>query len=137
MDSTDWRAGTPAPPTGYGVGMDEIHLGDIKGRRVIGNHGTTLGTIEDAAVDPRTWRISGFVVSLRRDIADRFDVERRRKGGLFEQGGPRVQIGAERVQTFGENVILNVDAEQIATSLRAAMPEENVDYTDEGRSARP
>ncbi len=115
------------------MGMDEIHLADIKGRRVIGNHGTTLGTIEDAAIDPRTWRVSGFVVSLRRDVAERFDVEpRHHRGGLFEQGGPRIQIGAERVQTFGENVILNVDADQIASTLRAASPgEENVDYTDE------
>jgi sporulation protein YlmC with PRC-barrel domain len=135
MDPTDWRTGTTLPPTGQGFGFDEIHLADIKGRRVIGNHGTTLGTIEDAAIDPKTWRVSGFVVALKRDVTDRLDVApRHRGGGLFEQGGPRIQIGADRVQTFGENVILNVDAEQIASTLRAAAPaDEDVDYVDEGR----
>jgi sporulation protein YlmC with PRC-barrel domain len=107
------------------MGMDEIHLGDIKGRRVIGNHGTTLGTIEDAAIDPRTWKVAGFVVNLDREFADRYQVGEERRGRLFDMhvgGGPRVQIGAERVQTFGENVILNVDADQIAQTLRTFAP---------------
>ncbi|MEA3201601.1 MAG: hypothetical protein QOE90_3029 [Thermoplasmata archaeon] len=106
-------------------GNDEIHLDDIKGRRVIGRMGTTLGTIEDAAIDPRTWRVSGFVVSLRRDVADRLNMAEPRHGLFDAHGGPRIQIGAERVATFGENVILNVDTDQIVSTLQASMPPES------------
>lgn len=117
--------------------MDEIHLEDIRGRRVIGAHGTTLGTIEDAAIDPRTWRVSGFVVSLKREVAERLNLaEGGERKGFFDLGGnhagPRVQIGAERVATFGENVILNVDAEQIASTLRMAAPYEPGVYDERG-----
>lgn len=112
---------------------EEIHLEDIRGRRVIGSHGTTLGTIEDAAIDPRTWKVSGFVVNLDRELAERYQLPGAQKRGFLETRpqGHQVILGAERVQTFGENVILNVDADQIASQLRAAYPMDDVAPRDE------
>lgn len=105
---------TPTPRVDPATVGAEIHIGDLKGRPVIGNRGTTVGRIEDVTIDPHTWKVSGFVVNLRRELAQRFNMEAPLLGDA-----PRIVLGAERVQTVGENVLLNVDADEMAAQLRA------------------
>src|SRR5439155_26321526 len=99
----------PAPRT--------FNIQSVKGRKVIDSLGNDVGTIEDIVIEPGTWKVSGFLVSLRRDLADKLHVERR---GML--ANPRIEIGSERVHTVGDNVILNIATEDIADALRERAP---------------
>lgn len=92
--------------------MRNVNLGRVKGRPVIDANGDNVGTVDDVVVDPGTWKVSGFVVTLRRDVAQRFQLQ----AGFLES--PRVELGSERVKTVGDNVILNIPLDMIQESLR-------------------
>lgn len=94
------------------IGRDEVTTGALKGRTVIDNQGATLGDVDDISIDPQNWRVTGLVVNLRREVADDLNL---RKGWT---GGARVQFGAERVQSIGDNVLLNLNTDEIAGILR-------------------
>src|SRR5438067_1655013 len=94
-----------------------FNLQAVKGRKVIDSLGNDVGTIEDIVIEPGAWKVSGFLVSLRRDLADRLHVERR---GML--ANPRIEIGSNRVQTVGDNVILNIAMDDIAEALRDRAP---------------
>lgn len=89
-----------------------VNLGRVKGRPVIDANGDNVGVVEDVVVDPGTWKVSGFVVQLKRDVAQRFHLQ----GGFLDQ--PRVEVGAERVKTVGDNVILNIGLDVIGDTMR-------------------
>ena len=89
-----------------------VNLGRVKGRPVIDANGDNVGTVDDVVVDPVTWKVSGFVVTLKRDVAQRFQLQ----AGFMDS--PRVEVGSERVKTVGDNVILNIPLELIQESLR-------------------
>ncbi len=93
--------------------MTEYNVGDLKGRSVIDRSGKSLGVVEDISVDPTEWRVLGVVVSVDKDTAEDLNLERT---GF---GGSKLSLKPERVATFGENVILNVDANDIAALLRS------------------
>jgi sporulation protein YlmC with PRC-barrel domain len=93
--------------------MVEYTLDDIKGRHVIDNGGTDLGEVQDISVDPDTWEVRSFLVGVRREIADDLHLERPGLGG-----SARLSISKERVQSFGENVLLNVNRDDIARIIR-------------------
>ena len=99
----------PAPRT--------FSIGHVKGRQVIDANGNNVGTVDDVVVDPASWKVSGFIVSLKRDVADRFQLPRK---GFLENA--RIEIGSERVRTVGDNVILNIDASVIGDALREREP---------------
>lgn len=102
---------------------DDVNLHDMRGRTVIDSRGATVGRIEDVAIDPREWKVSGFIIDVRRDLAERFGLAPAGRGGLFESGRPtRINLGSERVKTFGENVLLNVDTMEIASLLHRSAP---------------
>jgi len=92
--------------------MSEYTLDDIRGRNVIDTRGTTLGEVEDVLFDSNNWQVSGFLVNLRREVADDLHLDK----PAF--GNARLTISKERVQAMGENVILNVNTDDIATILR-------------------
>lgn len=94
-----------------------VNLGRMKGRPVIDSNGDNVGTVEDVVVDPTSWKVSGFVVTLRREVIQRLGVQ---KAGLLDQ--PRVELGSERIQTVGDNVILNIALDVIQESLRRREP---------------
>lgn len=89
-----------------------FNLGRMKGRPVIDANGDNVGTVEDVSVDPNTWKVNGLVVSLKRDVAQRFHAG----GGFLDH--PRVELGAERIRTVGDNVILNIDLAVIGETLQ-------------------
>lgn len=89
-----------------------VNLGRMKGRPVIDINGDNVGVVEDVVVDPSSWKVSGFVVTLKREVAQRF----RLQSGFLDQ--PRVELGSERIRTVGDNVILNIDLTVIQESLR-------------------
>lgn len=90
-----------------------FQIGDVKGRRVIDTNGDNVGKIRDVVIEPGTWKVGGFVVSLRRDVAAKLRLERSTFGS-----GPNVEVPTERVRTVGENVILNVGRDEIGDSMR-------------------
>lgn len=90
----------------------EITTDRIRGRNVIDNRGSNLGTVDDIAFDTSTWRIRGLVVNVSKDVADDLHLDR----GTFSNA--KLELAPERVQAFGENVILNVDTDQLAGMLR-------------------
>jgi sporulation protein YlmC with PRC-barrel domain len=90
----------------------ELTTERIRGRNVIDNRGTNLGTVEDVAFDSNDWRIRGLVVNVRKEVADSLNLDR----GTFSTA--RLELAPERVQAFGENVILNLDTDQLAGILR-------------------
>lgn len=90
-----------------------FNIGRMKGRPVIDANGDNVGTVEDVSVDPNSWKVSGLVVTLKRDVAQRFNVA---SGGFLDQ--PRLELGSERIRTVGDNVILNIDMSVIGESLR-------------------
>lgn len=89
-----------------------VNLARVKGRPVIDSNGDNVGVVEDVVVDPGTWKVSGFVVQLKREVAQRFHLQ----GGFLDQ--PRVEVGAERVKTVGDNVILNIGLDVIGDTVR-------------------
>ena len=89
-----------------------VNLGRMKGRPVIDANGDNVGVVDDVVVDPNSWKVSGFVVTLRREVAQRFQLQ----AGFLES--PRVELGSERIKTVGDNVILNIDLTIIRESLR-------------------
>ena len=98
--------------------MRNVNLGRVKGRPVIDANGDNVGTVDDVAVDPVTWKVSGFVVTLKREVAQKF----RLQAGFMDS--PRVEVGSDRVKTVGDNVILNIPLDVIQESLhrREAAP---------------
>lgn len=100
-------------PSPFAPRLRNFSINEVKGRTVIDSNGDNVGTIEDVVVDPEDWKVSGFVVSLRREVADLLRMERR---GFMDT--PRIEIGAERIRTVGENVILNIERDTIAQALR-------------------
>jgi sporulation protein YlmC with PRC-barrel domain len=96
----------------------DVNLGRMKGRPVIDSNGDDIGTVEDVVLDPGTWRVSGFLVTLRREVAEALHIPR--KG--FLDNGPRIEITSDRVLTVGDNVLLNIDRGTIADALHADRP---------------
>jgi sporulation protein YlmC with PRC-barrel domain len=97
-------------------------INDVKGRQVIDANGDNVGTVEDVAIDPQSWKVSGLVVGLRREVAERLDIVGQRGGARWLGGGPTVEIRTERIRSVGDNIILNIDRDAIAEALRHGEP---------------
>lgn len=82
----------------------------VRGCPVIDNQGANLGTLDDIAFDPQTWRVRGIVVSVHRDVAQALR--------LGPAGARKLELAPERVQAMGDNIILNLDASQLAGLLQ-------------------
>lgn len=93
--------------------MDEIDSASLRGRQVIDNKGKNIGSVNDIAIDPSSWRVRGLIVDIEREVAENLHMDK----PIFS-GKPRLEIGTERVEALGDNVILNVDTDQIAGLLR-------------------
>lgn len=91
---------------------NEFSVEQLKGRPVIDRNGKNLGQVTDVSLNPRDWRVTGFIVDVDREIADRLHLDRPMMGNA------RLQVGAERVETFGDNLILNVGLAEIAGHIQ-------------------
>lgn len=106
-------------------GQRAFSINDVKGRQVIDANGDNVGTVEDVAIDPQTWKVSGLVVALRREVAERLDMgSGNRSPKAWLGGGPTVEIRTERIRSVGDNIILNIDRDAIAEALRHGAPPE-------------
>jgi|ERR1051325_8401453 sporulation protein YlmC with PRC-barrel domain len=103
-------------------------IGDVKGRQVIDANGDNVGTVEDVAIDPASWKVSGLVVSLRRDVAERLAMGGSKGAKGWLGGGPSVEIRTERIRSVGDNIILNIDRDAIAEALRHGAPPDTSVY---------
>lgn len=90
----------------------DMSVENLRGRHVIDRSGTTLGAIDDLAIDSSNWRVTGLVVTVDREVADRMHLKR-----PF-MGEARVQVGTERIEALGENVLLNVGVNDLAALLQ-------------------
>lgn len=98
----------------------EFNLQDVKDRNVIDSSGDNVGTVVDVVIDPTTWRVSHFLVALRRDLEPEITG---RQPALFEtRRGHLFEIAAERIRTVGDNVVLNVALASILERLRSGEP---------------
>lgn len=95
---------------------NEYTLDQIRGRPVIDTRGNTLGDVQDVTFDPTNWEVRNVLVNLRKEIADDLRIDK----PTF--GNARLSVSRERVQTLGENVILNVNTDDIAMMLRGGAP---------------
>ena len=90
-----------------------LDIGDLRGRKVIDNRGATVGEITDLSIDPNAWRVRGVIVEVDRQVADDIHIDK----PLFT-GRPKLEIATDRIAAMGDNVILNVTTDDIATLLR-------------------
>ena len=110
--STIAREAPRVPASTPGHMQRNVNLGRMKGRPVIDANGDNVGVVDDVVVDPSSWKVSGFVVNLKREVAQRFQLQ----AGFLDS--PRVELGSERIKTVGDNVILNIELDVIRESLR-------------------
>lgn len=95
----------------YGNDVGHVSAGQLKGRTVIDSRGTAIGEVEDVAIDPSGWRVSGIMVNVRKEVADSLRLDRR----MF--GGTHLQVATERIESVGDAVLLNVDTAEMASRL--------------------
>lgn len=89
----------------------EVSIADLKGKNVIDSKGNELGSVADVSIDPRAWNVSGVILNVRRDVADRLNLDRPLMGDA------RLQVSPQRIENVGDNVMLNVDLATIAGSI--------------------
>lgn len=89
----------------------ELSIDELKGRHVIDRMGNEVGSVSDIAIDPDAWRVSGVILSVRKDVADRLHLDRPLMGDA------QLDISPDRIQNVGDNVMLNVDLDAIAGRL--------------------
>ena len=109
--STDGAARSVKDGARGGATMTTLRTEDIKGRPVVDSAGDELGHVEDVRFDPQALRITGFVVNVSKDAADRLSL---RRGAL---SGARIEVGVERLRSIGDTVLLNLDQRAIAGLL--------------------
>lgn len=93
------------------TGSGNLTADGLKGRNVIDSRGTTIGEVSDVALDPVGWRVTGLVVNVSKDVADRLRLDRPLLGTA------KVEFGAERIGSVSDNVILNVNSDEIAGAI--------------------
>lgn len=75
----------------------------IKGRQVYDSAGNELGTLEDVSLSPDALRVTGFVVKVNREAAERLHLD----APLL--GSARIEVGADRLGSVGDGILLNID----------------------------
>lgn len=95
-----------------GQRMVEYSTHDVKGRSVIDTRGKSVGRVDDVLFDPDQWEVQSLLVDLDDEVAKDLNI----KKGLFKPG--QLAISRHRVESVGENILLNVDTHDIADLLR-------------------
>ena len=91
--------------------MTTLRTEDVKGRPVVDSAGDELGHVEDVAFDAQALRITGFIVTVTNQAADRLTIDRPTLGHA------RLEVGVDRLRSLGDTVLLNVDQRAIAGLL--------------------
>lgn len=92
-------------------GSGHLTADALKGRNVIDSRGATIGEVSDVALDPVGWRVTGLLVNVNKEVADRLRLDRPLLGAA------QVEFGAERIGSVSDNVILNLNSDEIAGAL--------------------
>lgn len=83
----------------------------VRGREVFDSAGNRLGNIEDVTFNADGLRVTGFIVKMDREAAERLNLDPPRLGSA------RLEVSAERLASLGDSVLLNVDQREIAGML--------------------
>lgn len=83
----------------------------MNGMHVIDKTGLDFGSVDGVDIDPTTWRVTGIVIKVRREIVDRLPMS---KPIL---GEPRIEIATDRIKNMSDNLLLNVGVADIASLL--------------------
>jgi sporulation protein YlmC with PRC-barrel domain len=94
----------------------EITVGEIRGRKVLDSAGNDLGSVDDVTFDTGDMEIKAFIVKVSREAADRLHLDRPTLGTA------RLQVSADRLQTIGDNILLNVEQADMAAMLYGGPP---------------
>lgn len=90
---------------------NEVSAEQIKGRHVIDRAGNELGDVEDVTFDPTALRVTGFIVRMNKQSAERLQLS----APLL--GSARIEVGADRLGSIGDTVLLNIDEREMVGML--------------------
>lgn len=96
---------------GYGTPQNEIQGSELRGKTVIDRSGTNFGEVNDIALDPQSWRVTGLVIDVTKEVADRLHLDKPMMGSA------RLVVSSERIDTIGDNVMLNMSASDVGAFL--------------------
>lgn len=110
---TDGLAGTLKGPRPKRPHMEhhEINVDQLRGKQVLDRAGNDLGSVQDVTIDPDEMRVTGFIVRVSREAADRLHLDRP------VLGSAHIQVGADRLDTIGDSILLNIDQREMAGML--------------------
>lgn len=90
---------------------NDISVEQMRGRQVFDKAGNELGNVEDMTFNPDGLRVTGFVVKVSKDAADRLHLDRP------VLGSARINVGADRLRSIGDSVLLNIEQREMADML--------------------
>ncbi len=95
--------------------MSVPFVGRIAGRTVLDAEGKVVGTVDDVLIDPTAWRVDGFRMRLKREVARSVGAS----PGLLSPA--TIEIPTRMVSAVGDAVILSVSSAALQ-ELTAAEP---------------
>lgn len=94
----------------------EMTTEQVRGRQVFDKGGNRLGSVEDVTFDPEALRVTGFIVKMDREAAERLHLD------PPVLGSARLQVSAERLATLGDGLMLNIEQRDMAGMLYGRGP---------------
>ena len=85
--------------------------GTLRGRTVIASDGNAVGEITTLFLDSDAWHVESFLVTLRREVADKLGVSR----NVFRPG--TLEIPVATVQSVGDAVVLSIGVDDLRRVL--------------------
>jgi sporulation protein YlmC with PRC-barrel domain len=83
---------------------------DMKGLAVVAGEGRVIGKVTDVMLDPDGWRVSGLVVKLDKEAAERL-------GRHKTFGSPTAVIRVEHIKGVSQTVVLHEGLTELASAV--------------------
>ena len=90
---------------------NDVTTEQVRGRQVFDSGGNRLGSLEDVTFDPEALRVTGFIVKMDREAAERLHLD------PPVLGSARLQVSADRLATLGDGLMLNIEQREMASML--------------------
>lgn len=90
---------------------NELTTEQVRGRQVFDSGGNRLGSVEDVTFDPSALRVTGFIVKMDKEAAQRLHLD----APLL--GSARLEVSADRLATLGDGLMLNIEQREMAGML--------------------
>ena len=90
-------------------------FGELKGLQVMSGAGRVIGKVSDLEIDPSTWRVTGLLIKLDKDVSAELGQKRR---------ASQLVIQVEHVKAVSDMVLLRESIHELAAQLEghAAAP---------------